>query len=162
MNIKRKSTKISILIILAVLPMLFPLGGRECYIFPYIPSFIDTRDGTFVPWMLLFAFIWITFIWCVYGYLASHWFGRSKRWFLIYNTPVIVNAVSEIVYYNVLGLSSADHPTIAYWIGSHIDKINPLQHVFGVGSVILTITVSVSYYFFFFWVAYNNDFPQKA
>ena len=153
MIIKSKSSKIAILIILAVLPAMFPFGGRDDYIF-CLPSFIDTTDGTFMPWVLLLAFVWITVIWCLYGFLAARWFGRSKRLCLICNASVIVNAVSEIVYYYVSGLSSDDHPIIAYWIGSHIDKVNPLQHIFGVGPFILTVTISVLYYFFLFWAAY--------
>ena len=73
---------------------------------------------------------------------------------MLFRSPVIVNAISEIIYYNVLSFSSADHPEIAYWIGSHIDKINPLQHIFGVGSIILTVMISVLYYFFLFWLGY--------
>ena len=156
MGMNNKSLKIVILIILSLLPAIFPFGGRDDYIFSHIPSFIDTRDMTFVPWVLLFAFIWVTMIWYLYGYLAACWLGRSKKLFFICNTPVIVNAISEIIYYNVLSFSSADHPEIAYWIGSHIDKINPLQHIFGVGSIILTVMISVLYYFFLFWLGYHN------
>ena len=160
MTIKSKSTKIAILIILAALPALFPFGGRDDYIVSHIPSFIDTRDGTFMTWILLFALIWITIIWCLYGYLAARWFGKSIIIFLICNAPVIVNAVSEIVYYIVLGFSSTDYPNIAYWIGSHIDKVNPLQHIFGVGPVIMTVTISVLYFFFLFWAAYHKGLEK--
>lgn len=159
--IKNKPARIAILIILAFLPAIFPFGGRDGYIFSHIPAFIDTRDGTFVPWVLLFAFIWITLIWSLYGYLAARWLGKSEKWFFICNTPVIFNAIAEIVYYNLLGFSSADHPGIAGWTGSHIDKFNPLQHIFGVGSVALTVTISVLYYFFLFWAAYNKGLRKK-
>ena len=80
--IKSKSTKIGMLIILAVLPAIFPFGGRDDYIFDYIPSFVDKTDGTFAPWVLIFAFIWVTLIWCLYGYFAASWLSRSKNVFL--------------------------------------------------------------------------------
>ena len=156
-----QSTKIVILTILAVLPALFPFGGRDYYLFSYIPSFIDTTDGTLVPWVLLFALVWITVIWFVYGYLFGSWFGKSKKGFIICNVPIIINAGSEIVYYSVLGLKSADHPTVAYWIGSHIDKMNPLGQLFGSDSIILSIAISVLYYFFLFWLGYKTGLSAK-
>ena len=159
--IKSKSAKISMLIILSVLPAIFPFGGRDGYIFSHIPSFIDTRDMTFAPWVLIFAFIWVTFIWYLYGYLAARWLSRSKKWFFVCNTPILLNVIAEIFYYNFLGLSTADHQEIAFWIGSHIDKVNPLQHIFGMGSVALTVTISVLYYFFLFWIAYNIGLRKK-
>ena len=153
-----KSTKILILIILVILPAIFPFGGRDYYLFPYIPSFVNTdTDPGYVAWALLFAFLWVTIIWFVYGYLFGRWFGKSKKGFIICNAPVIINAVSEIIYYNVLGLKSADHPTVAYWIGSHIDKMNPLGHIFGSESIILSITISVLYYIFLFWLGYKTS-----
>ena len=155
MMIKRKSIKIALLILLAVLPALFPFGGRDDYLFPYMPSFVDTTDGTFLPWELMFAFIWITFTWCAYGYLFARWFGKSRKWVIICNSPVVVNAILEIVYYKVMGFTSADHPNVAYWIGSHIDKINPLGHLFGIGPVIVSIAISALYYFILFGLTYR-------
>ena len=159
--IKSKLNKICILMILAVLPAIFPVGGRDYFIFSHIPSFVDTADGTFAPWALIFAFIWVTLIWYLYGYFAARWLSRSKKMFFVCNTPIIVNAISEIIYYNVLCFTSEDHPEIAYWIGSHIDKVNPFQHLFGAGPVAFTVTISVLYYFFLFWLAYNIGLQKK-
>lgn len=156
MNVKKHEwDKSLIMIILAALPAAFPFGGRDDYLFPYIPSFIDTADGTFVPWVLLLALIWITVIWFIYGLLFSNWFGKRKKWFIVCNAPIIMNAVLEILYYDVLGLKSEDYPTTAYWIGSHIDKINPLGHLFGAGPVMISIAFSVLYYFFIFHIGYK-------
>ncbi len=153
---KHKWGKSLIMIILAALPAMFPFGGRDYYLFPYIPPFIDTNsDPGYVAWAILIAFTWITCVWCVYGYLFGLWFGKSKVGFLICNLPVLVNAISEIVYYGCLGYSSADHPTVAYWIGSHIDKMNPLIHIFAIGPVIVTIAISVLYYFTLFGLTYR-------
>lgn len=142
------------LIVLGILPLLFPFGGRETYLIMFLPSFIEIADGTYLPWLLMFCYIAFPLYWAFYGYLFCRWQVGFKASMILGNLPIFLNAVGEILYYVMLGYRGEQFPVLAFLLGSHIDKVN-ISHIGLPLPVFLSICVSVVVFLLFFYLGYS-------
>ena len=153
--------RILALVVLGILPLLFPFGGRETYLTMYLPSFMDIADGTYLPWLLMFCYIAFPLYWAFYGYLFCRWQVGFKASMIWGNLPIFLNAVGEILYYVMLGYRGEQFPVLAFLLGSHIDKVN-VSHIGLPLPVFLSIGVSVAVFLLFFYLGYSlKDHREK-
>lgn len=146
--------RILALVVLGILPLLFPFGGRETYLTMYLPSFVDTADGTYLPWLLMFCYIAFPLYWSFYGYLFRRWGIGFKASMILGNIPIFFNIVGEILYYVIGGYGGEQFPGLAFLLGSHLDKVN-ISHIGIPLPVFLSICLSAAVYLFFFYLGYS-------